>query len=263
MSFLSQHIFIHIHNEKCGGSTLEHYLTILFGRNHVVDLRPYNSRRNFIQAYQELRKRKDEMVALSGHMPYSSLWIKLLTNKSRLNHWLPKSLDLTIHKKPCYISTVRDPVERLISLFRYLRIRPEHYLYNNYLANNDFDGFIQALIKDKRNFARNGMCEQISGKIFSAHPFEDAKKAFDENYLAIVPYNKTHELANTLAKALNLPLTQPQIINPTEITERVNMREETRALLQEKCADDAKLYLYVCKHYSSKLNQFLITADYK
>lgn len=74
-------------------------------------------------------------------------------------------------------------------------------------------------------------------------------------YFAVVPYNKTHELAHLIADVLQLPPVVESLINPSDPNEIAIPSDETRALLEEKCHNDILFYQYMMSNYQEKLIQ--------
>lgn len=248
-------MIVHTHLEKCGGSTLLHYLTTLIGKENALDLRPFLGNKSF-QGYREIQKKSQHINLLSGHFRYNSGWAKLVPNTRWPSNVVFPLLLLPLYRKQAlHVASVRHPIDRLDSLFRYLKTRPRHYLYNQYIVNNDFDGFIQSLINSNNQLVNNGMCAQLAKCSPGFNVFEKAKKSFDEHYLAIVPFDKTHELANMLADVFQLSPVKEKILNKSEPTAKVTPSECTLNLLEEKCADDIQLYHYIQNNYLLKLNE--------
>lgn len=250
--FFNSNIIVHTHLEKCGGSTLLHYLTTLIGKEHTLDLRPFLGKKSF-QGYREIQKKKHGLKLLSGHFRYNSGWIKLIPNERWISKIFSPLFSARFRKNALHVASVRHPIDRLDSLFRYLKTRPRHYLYNHHIINNDFDGFIQSLVASNNQLVNNGMCAQLARCTPGPNILENAKEVFDQHYLAIVPYDKTHELANMLADVFQRPSVEEKTINKSEPTTKVIPSKATLLLLEKKCADDIQLYNYILNAYSSKL----------
>lgn len=252
-AFFDRHMFVHTHLEKCGGSTLLHHLTTLVGKEHTLDLRPFLDKESF-QGYREIQKKGHAIRLLSGHFRYNSGWAKLVPNERWFSKVIPPLFAPFCRKRALYVASVRHPIDRLNSLFRYLKTRPRHYLYNYHVINNDFDGFIQSLVANNNQLVNNGMCAQLAKCAPGPSILEKTKKAFDQHYFAIVPFNKTHELANRLANVLQQPAVKEATINRSDPGEKVIPSQATIALLEKKCHDDIQLYDYIGNTYSKKLD---------
>ncbi|MCD8499799.1 MAG: sulfotransferase family 2 domain-containing protein [Gammaproteobacteria bacterium] len=276
--FFNHHVFVHTHIEKCGGSSLSHHMTTLFGDDHFCDLRPYPamSALKILKCYPEVREKMPRIQVLSGHIRYHSLWGTLFPCQGRFNrfvlamlllrhryqgifgvksgHFIDKWLS-HYRKKPLYIASIRHPISRLESLFRYIRTRPEHGSYNQYVENNDFDGFIQHLMDTHSFRIRSEMCMMFSGQRQTSNLLADAKRIVDEQYFAVVPYDRTHELANMMAEVFQRPFVSAEIINASAVSEKAHATGKTRSLLEKACADDIQLYEYIMGRYAEKLNR--------
>lgn len=251
-AFFDHYIFVHTHIEKCGGSTLLHYLTALLDKEHSLDLRPFLGKRRF-RGILEVQKKKQHLTLLSGHFPYNSPWTKLVSNKQWAGRCIPSLLNPFGRKQALYVASIRHPIHRLDSLFRYLRTRPRHHLYNQHVTNNDFNGFIQALVTNNSYLVNNGICAQLTRIPPGPHILEEAKKSFDHHYLAIVPYDKTHALGNMLANVFQLPMMTEKTLNKSAPGEKAILNQEMTSILEEKCHDDIQLYHYVLNGYQVKL----------
>lgn len=251
-TFFNRYMFVHTHLEKSGGSTLLYYLTTLIGKDHTLDLRPFLGKKS-LQGYREIQKKKATIKLLSGHFRYNSGWSKLIPNQHWSNKLIPPFFNPQGRKQALHVASVRHPIDRLDSLFRYLKTRPRHYLYNQYIIDNDFDGFIQSLIQNHNQLVNNGMCAQLARCTPAPHILEKAKKAFDHHYFAVVPYDKTHELAHMIAEVFQHPLVKEKIVNKSESSAKIILSEKTISLLEKKCADDIQFYNYVLNEYHSKL----------
>ncbi len=252
--FFNRHVFIHTHVEKCGGSTLVRHLRTLLGDKHVFDARsckPVKTKKN--TRYPELSKHLSDTKLLSGHLWYGTPLAKVFPKTKWSNSIIPLEIFPYFRKKPLYIASVRHPVDRLESFFRYLRTRPGHNAYNEGIKNNNFDQFIDILISKNSPKIKNGICSQLTRCHDSPNLLEKAKKSFDHSYLAVVPYNKTHELANMLADVLQRPRVENRIVNPSAENEKATPSKATLAFLEKNCQDDIQLYSYILNNYQAKL----------
>ena len=255
IAFFNKYVFLHTHIEKCGGSTLVYYLETLFGKEYIRDLRPYPpvSAIEILKNHPDIEQQLPHLKLLSGHIHYNTSWAKLIPNNQWITRFISPTLASFFRKKPLYIASIRHPIDRLISLFRYVRIRPEHILYDETIKSNDFDSFIQKLIHTNSFRMNNEICTLFIGRRDSLQPLEDAKYAFHHHYFAVMPYNKTHEFAHMLANVLGLPKVSEDVINPSDPRETATPSLATRALLEEKCHNDIIFYEYMMKNYQDKL----------
>ena len=252
--FFNKHVFVHTHVEKCGGSTLVQHLRTLLGDKHVFDarsLKPNKIERN--GHYTKPGNHLSDTRLLSGHLWYGTPLAKIFPKTKWANSLIPLEILPYFRKNPLYIASVRHPVDRLESFFRYLRTRPSHNAYNEGIKNNNFDQFIDILISKNSTKIKNGICSQLTRSHDSPNLLEKAKKSFDHNYLAVVPYNKTHELANMLADVLQRPKVENCIVNPSAPNEKSIPSKETLAFLENNCQLDIQFYSYILNNYQAKL----------
>ena len=183
-TFFNKYIFLHTHLEKCGGSTLIYYLETLFGKEYICDLRPYPpvSVEQILKHQPDIQKQLPHIKLLTGHIHYDTPWTKLIPNNRWINRFISRPLPVYFRKKPLYIASIRHPIDRLISLFRYVRTRPEHILYDDNIKSNNFDSFIQKLIQTNSFRINNEICTLFIGRGDSLQPLQDAKNAFDHHY---------------------------------------------------------------------------------
>lgn len=254
-TLFDKHVFIHTHIEKCGGSTLLQHMTTLLGNQYVYDLRASRPRpaKEILQRYPDIQKKMPNIRLLSGHIWYGTPWAKLFPNSRWISKLLPPNTFSYCRKQPLYIASIRHPIDRLNSFFRYLQANPDHVDYNETVKNNDFDQFVQELVQTDNLKSKNALCMQITRSRTSLNLLEKAKNAFNQHYFSIVPYNKTHELANMIAEVLELPNVENCIVNLNRSEKKIIPRQETIALLTERCREDIELYDYVCKGYVEKL----------
>lgn len=133
-------MIFHLHIPKTGGSTLVHMLYRLYGTRYYRTPNRIMSRQNLIR---KMRNEVNGLDCISGHYPYGI-------------HNLWNLTDVT------YITFVRDPVDRLLSLYHYLKERPAGSKYRDEIAAMSFPEFVL----DERPewpFLDNDMVRRISG----------------------------------------------------------------------------------------------------
>ena len=94
-----RNIYHFVHIPKCGGRTVYDGLTQIFGQERVLDLCQNKTHQSM---YAEKRIEFDRFDAIAGHVPYGQI-------------------AYTKDVSPVYISVVRDPLDRFISHYNYLR----------------------------------------------------------------------------------------------------------------------------------------------
>lgn len=97
------------------------------------------------------------------------------------HNYAPKDLECN----PLIFSVIRDPVDRAISLYHYLKGRPEHKLHE-LAVNEDILSFYKEAIAIAPGYVSNTQILRVSG----GYDFEDAKKTIENNYFFIAPFEK-------------------------------------------------------------------------
>lgn len=90
---------------------------------------------------------------------------------------------------PLIFSVIRDPVDRAISLYHYLKTRSEHKLHE-LAVNEDILAFYKKAIEVAPDYVSNTQTLRVSG----AHDFEKARNIVEEKYFMIAPFDELQKL---------------------------------------------------------------------
>lgn len=131
-------LFLHI--PKAAGTSLAQVVTRQFQSQSIFKIT--HPRRNSVRRLKNMMP--DERAGirlLMGHMPFG--YHELLRGPQ------------------CYVTMLRDPVERVISYFYYVLQTPDHYLFKHVLSNGlDLKGFLESELTNELD---NGQTRFISG----------------------------------------------------------------------------------------------------
>lgn len=144
------------------------------------------------------------------------------------------------------ITILRDPVDRELSAYFYMKTYQEHPNYAN-LKNIDLYEFLDRRLKRKGQWNRH--CNQISGE----GNFEAAKKAIDEKYFLVSTVEYLNEFCNILQQKLGLG--KIEIKRHNETIFRMSQRELHPDLIDKIIQlnqEDIKLYHYAKEKFEKE-----------
>ncbi len=124
-------------------------------------------------------------------------WKKLdgeVLNKYRIYaghyNYAPKEMDCN----PLIFSVIRDPIDRAISLYHYLKTRPEHKLHD-LAVNEDILTFYQKAVEIAPDYVSNTQTLRVSGGVC----FENARRIVDEKFFLIAPFERLGDIFFTFS----------------------------------------------------------------
>ena len=219
-------IFIHI--PKCGGSTLNRILKNEY-RKENIHLKVYDqlAEENLSYEFDSVKKR-----LIHGHFSYG------IHEKMNLN------------SIPRYFSMLRDPVDRIISHYFYVKSSPTHYLYKS-VERLDLN-LLDYALSDLSFELDNGQVRMIAGigektdKVTEKHL---EKAIFNvENQFASVGILEEYNLSLLLFKN-KLNWSKVPVYKKINITKSYSSREEigvkAKEQIRERNKFDQRLYEYV------------------
>ncbi|MED4116868.1 sulfotransferase family 2 domain-containing protein [Priestia megaterium] len=132
---MEKKLIIFMHIPKTGGTTLNDIFKKSYAENEIYDHVPLEAMRNHFSQLKE--EDKKEIKAISGHHFYG--------------------IHDLFSKPYTYFTMMRNPIERVISLYYFLKTYPGYYEEN--MRNMSFEEYI-----DWDPQARNGQIHQICGQ---------------------------------------------------------------------------------------------------
>lgn len=229
-AFFADHLFVHPHIERTGGSALALYLKAAFGAARVLEVPPDGAGQADPVAMDEAAR--SELYALSGHFP-------------------AYSLERHFARRPLRIALVGDPVARMVSFYNDLLDAPDH-LDNGRFAQLPFDEAVGAMIEARFGPVHNQQSRQISGK--ESPTWLDLAYAVEHDYAVVCTQAGVDRLCAMIGARFGLP-TGAQHTNRGG-REPFEVAPATAARLRETNPLDQRLYNYVLRHENRLLERF-------
>ena len=187
-AFLAKHILIHTHVPKTAGSTLAHALAAMVGGTQAMDLRL----RRALRPRDMTDEDKRELRMISGHFVYG------------MHERFPQ--------RPLYLAAVRDPVERAVSYYRFVKGAKDHPNHAEFqdLSFEESWGRMTGRAALTRSNEQSAI---LSGLQPGDTPDEDLLwQRAKEDYFLIIPQGQVDEAIRRLRAAYGLPWTKvPQM----------------------------------------------------
>ncbi len=228
-------VFVHI--PKAGGTSLKNIMVLNYGKRY----RDHHPRLNDLH--------KDPMQigrlrAVSAHRPfgYHEELVKAYAD-------VTGKQDEICEAKPVQFSVVRNPLDRLISLYNFVTTFPTHVCYEEMKDLGPEDFFTQY----RQGECGNLQCRFLAGR-GNDSTFENAKKNIENDFEIVVDLGSQDKLISHLSRKLGWKLPPEKIVanqSPRKLT-RSNISKELEEKLNARMDEDWKLFDYVCET-SSKL----------
>jgi len=216
-------LFVHI--PKSGGMSLYNALADAVGvKNSIRFYSASDEQQKKYLAMDDKALRKYSLI--SGHFSYPFFLKKAISDYKA-------------------ITIIRDPVDRELSAYFYMKTYQEHPMYAN-LKNIDFYEFLNRRLKRKQG---NRHCLQISGE----RSFEVAKKTIDDNYFLVSTVEYMNEFCEILQR--NLGLGKINIKRDNETLFRMSRKELHPELIEKVIQlnhEDIKLYNYAKEKFEQE-----------
>jgi len=218
--FFARFLLVHTHVEKTAGTTLVGHLTRLFGAEHVLDLRPAEVPR----PAQLPPERRQRVWLLTGHFHRGA----------HERHFA---------RKPIRLALVRQPVERLISLYKYVRNGQGHPGRERY-AYLPLPEAVRRMIEIGAGPIRNQQCRTLTG--LKEPKWSDVVYAVERDYAVVCTQSSVDRLTALFNARFGVEV-------PAEALNRgepgaIDIDDETRRLVEETNALDFRLYEYVAQN---------------
>jgi len=221
-------LVIHLHMPKTGGTTLKKIIKKNYPRSNVFDV--YLDHQQLETRLQEIAEK--DVKCLQGHMPFG------------VHH---------VFKQPStYITLLRDPVDRIISEYYFIRSIPWH---NSHLKVSKMSLEEYQESPMNQNLQTHYILGGKFGSPLSEEDFEQAKKNL-ETYFSVVGITdmfdeslfllmKQFQWANTLYTKANVTKKRPA---------KHEISQETIEKIKENNRTDIKLYEFAKQRLTDRIS---------
>lgn len=152
--------------------------------------------------------------------------------------------------RPLYLSLVRDPVERFVSLYKHARLSPGHALHGAARAGPE-DFFAHCLSEPRaRGQTAAIQCFFLSG----ARSFDEARPVVDGAYHLIAPMDRFPEFVARAARMLGKPPPPVPVRNVRPATpELIEAAVRLADRIREAHHEDQRLYEHVRRRFAAAI----------
>lgn len=223
-----EQLFVQVHVPRTGGTTLRNQLhEMLMPEQCLMNYRAE------IEYLSDAELNRYQLV--SGHFSYG--------------------MHRYFSRQPLFLTTVRGPIARFVSLYLRLLSFPQnrHYqIASKYDINQFLSYCLQCDDPELSQQVRNLQCQFICG----SESFTRAKTFIDERYFLACPFDQSDLLVGMLASLLGLDVPTMRIPNATsgiaaQYKDRIKLTEDSCALLLQHNAQDLQLYHYVQRTFAA------------
>jgi len=234
-------IFLHI--PKAGGTTLTNVIRKNYERDRIYTL---DGTRDAMLAFKNFSKEKiAKYDCVQGHMGFG----------------FHKLFEGPVH----YITILREPIERVISLYFYIKRTPSHYLYES--INNLKIGLKDFVSSELTHELYNGQTRLLAAENGLGITFRDKRRLDDNDLIKAKEHFRKHfAVIGVLERFNDFLLLAQQIFEwknilyekmnvAANITRFVNIDDEIIGLIRNNNLIDIALYNYVKSLLEKRLSQ--------
>ena len=227
-AFLREHIFIHTHVPKTGGTALFHNLASMFGAMHCLDVRLSRSGPFADLSVAEM----DEIHMISGHFDFG--------------------VHKAIGRRPLYIAAIREPVARAVSAYRYMQTaksQPEHATCRDLPFEEawaEMDRRFDSQRRDRQSHMLWGTSE------ITIADWDHLVRRIEDDYLLVIPQNRIADAVARLREAFGVYKAPVQDMNVSRAPE-FTPSDDIAATIRDANALDARLFDYVADCFDARL----------
>lgn len=227
-AFLRKHLVIQTHIPKTGGTALYQNLAAIFGAMHSLDVRISRA----VPVNDMTAKDWEDIHFVSGHFNYG--------------------MHRRINRLPLYIAAVREPVDRAVSVYRYMQ-RAKSQREHEVCANNSFEDAWAEMDRSFPSQRRDRQAHMLLGQLDEGKDnWPDLVARIDNDYLLVMPQHRIDEAIAALREAFGLPKAPAQYANVSKAAQ-VTPSPEISHTIREANPLDARLYEHVAARFEDRL----------
>ena len=191
----------------------------------------------------------DDRVLYEGTDAYSK-FLDLALKSEHLNFYsaLCGHVVYGVHEKflrtPTYIALVRSPVQRFLSVVRFVKSSEGHYLHLA-LKDMNFDSALDYLVDIGEWRLINRQCEFLC----QLDDFRRAKTNVDGKYFLVGPTERFSDFVAILSRTLSPGIAQPQQTNTT-VADDGKLSASHVSRLEQLAQEDFLLHEYVTQQFA-------------
>lgn len=231
-------IFVHL--PKTGGVTLTELIYRQIGRDKVFQITAGKIHDSILRFSKMSSHQRSQYDAVVGHMPIG--------------------IDRFIPQESMYMTLLRDPIERLISEYYFIKRNPEHRIHKEIASGSmDLRRYVErqqdnVLVRRLWNYDLLGSktywaefrSQPVKGKMI-----DEAKSNLRDRFGVVGLCERFDETVMLIASELGwgFPFYEEHNVTPDRPT-RYDIDPQTRRLIEEKTEFDQELYRYAEEIYA-------------
>ncbi|MGI9604031.1 MAG: sulfotransferase family 2 domain-containing protein [Acidimicrobiales bacterium] len=149
-----------------------------------------------------------------------------------------------------YLSFVRDPLERLVSYYRYSQVTPTDNFIARAARDHDFGGFLHYVDGRRRRIIRNQQTRALAPTSKQADArevqFRRVKRGLHDDQILVAPTSRCDFLIPLICQALEVTITDGRS-KVSDGASPVAPTEADRAFVAANNVEDQALYDHVCR----------------
>lgn len=221
LTMRDEDLLVFFHAQRTGGSALRHVLARAFGQDNIFCTQYVDDFQHWDKVSPE---RLSSMKIFAGH-----------------SNFVERDMGRNLH----YISLLRHPVYRIISLYYYCQKHQKHPLHE-FAMSNDILGFYRNSIIKRSYYLNNLMCSRICGE----PDFEKARDYIESKFLAV---GLTDQLGDFVHWLLSSQGIEPEVLESLQhdsvrYAELIKDDEMVR-VIKEGNSEDVALFEYMNSRY--------------